>query len=1500
MPDYKSQISALKEPTFQEIRQIANRQLAHYSKAQRDELWRELKRGTALLNTPEHLYQYLFSFGNMHQAKLLDAIRKLPSDLLERPFEIIDWGCGQAMGTVNLLDFLREQGFSENIKKVTLIEPASLALEHGYIHAKAYLNEDVKVIKIDSFFEHIAPERLKSDSGLPVLHVFSNILDVAAIDLKSLSSLIDKTQNSDSYLLCVGPLNPNNQRIDAFFKYFKEDAIDLLYAAENQNFRSKGWTYKARIHKLKNTFESILIPIEYYPAVAFAACYELDIIKYARGDSGIKFSEVLSHFEASAPFDLGASVYEDVHPLLAVAHNIIVRGLPTKSSVFIEEALRNAFGKSERELNYGEIRFKNKSSYDFEKTLNLYLENLDKNFSFSESEKINLQLLLVPAAIARFQKVMIEALITGHLSLDSSSWKIMILEEDVPFGHLAIQDFKNLFYNLTQLSEAYRDLNLPEIELYVKSNTHFKNSTLHKSNIVYEAIPDLIKSYEFDLVVELSLFKTSASAINNFSGFKCKNNCYFDIRSTVNTNFKRSIYTSSLVTYQSLVKKTEQGNYVEIEKNKSNLTYFLQLIFRKEAFRAGQLPILDRALKNLPVIGLLPTGGGKSLTYQLAAVLQPGVTMIVDPLKSLMKDQYDGLLNNGIDSAAYINSSLNKNQRLVVENRLKSSELLFIFLSPERLSIAQFREDLKHMHDYNVYFAYGVIDEVHCVSEWGHDFRFSYLHLGRNLYNYVKAKENEISLLGLTATASFDVLADVERELSGNGAFELDTDAIVRYENTNRLELQYKIEKVPVDFEEDRFYDSNNLMPVHLPKAINITNHWPQYDSKSNYLKDYISLIPGYINDLQRDKNIDFIKSSFVERQNNEEGSNLDLKTLMPNIPVKAIPIYDQAGIVFCPHVRSTGLSVSINAEKLADSTPNVGSFSGKDNDESAMQSLDNFRDNKSPLMIATKAFGMGIDKPNVRYTVNMNYSSSLEGFIQEAGRAGRDRKIALSTILISDYKLATLKKNTQVVAFPTGTIRGKWFHEKDLREIITHYNLEIPEDDIIIATPETDIVKLHCSKDNMMFAYNRCNVECSEFNLCQLKNVNQESKGWKSELELIQDLSSQNLNLSKKNFQYLNPDYQSVMFFFKQSFKGDIIEKTFMNDILNISDVYLKLADAQIKSNSINGFLESILQIDEGKIDVFIPYTEDNYTDLAKAIYRMCCIELIEDFTQDYSNKLFKIVAVNKQENGYFNGLLEFLKRYYTIDRALLEIEKVKIIELPGAILNPIKKEIFQCLYYLTGFVYDKISEKRKRAIDDMRSFCMEGVNSDYTWVEANEKLKDYIFYYFNSKYAKVDYVTDDGEPFSLVIDTESGKKSDFSILNKYLRVIDDDIVGVGTPLDNVKHLYGAVRLISRSLTDTNPVLALLETFCLAYLGTKKNKSLENQLTLKYSEAFIDSYERTDDYHSFWKSFKAYNNFINTYMKPEELETLSTETRLLIHSKNLSDITTKYIDDNE
>lgn len=1491
---YKQEILALDNPTFEGIRGIAWKQIAHLSRSEQEFLHSQLNRGVALLDADEHLSQYLNSYGKMHQAKLLDAFGKLPTEVLNYPFQIVDWGCGQALGTINLFDFIHSQGMDLKVNKVTLIEPSSAALERGVLHTKAYLRDAVPIDAIKSYFEEVQPDQITSERGVPVIHIFSNILDVAQIDLKHLANLVDKSVVSDNFVVCVGPLNATNHRIDAFYNYFD---VPLLYSRSERGFVNNRWTYKCNLYRLEYNESSHLIPIEYYPTVQFQAAYELDAIQQNRKSSSATYLEKFSHFEVAAPFDLGASVYDDVHPILAVLNNIVCRGLPTKASVFLEEKMAECFGRTTKSVELGEMAFNATQEVRFTDLNTEFVNQLDRDH-WQIDDKVGIQLLLVPLAVARFQKVLIEALITDHLSLAKDRWKILVEEGDVPFAALAVKDFQMMFHHLTQLSEEFQSLTLPAIELHVVSNSHFCESPLHLGANVYADAPQSLTHQEFDFVVTQSILKSVNSSIESFSKYKSKNNCYFNIRTIDQKKTDRTIYTSGLIHYQPLVEKNPQGVFIEQEEPKEHLTYFLQLFFRKQAFRPGQLPILDRALRNLPVIGLLPTGGGKSLTYQIATLLQPGVSIVVDPLKALMKDQYDGLINSGIDCCGYINSSLSYAERKKRENQLQSSELLFIFLSPERLAIATFRERLRNMHDQNVYFSYGVIDEVHCVSEWGHDFRFSYLHLGRNLYNYVKAKEGEISLFGLTATASFDVLADVERELSSNGAFELDADTIVRYENTNRLELQYKIEKVPVPFSNDQFYDQNNTMPAHLPKAVNITNHWSSYDAKAEFLKGYIEQVPQHLTDIQSDENIALIKSSFVDRQNSEEGVDSELEVAMPVEFWSENVRYNEAGIIFCPHVNTTGISVQKNAQNLQEiGIRHVGSFSGGDDDNTSMRNLELFRDHKLPIMVATKAFGMGIDKPNVRFTVNMNYPSSLEAFVQEAGRAGRDRKMALATLLLSDYDLVSIKSSFGNNTFPIPILRNKWFRNEDLKTILNEYGIEVPEEYLLRATPQNDIVKLHCGTDNRMFGRNECSPACNAFNTCKLRMVTPQTKGWKSEIELVAALRSQGSNIGKKNFQYLSADYHTVMYFFHEAFQGDFIERKYMNDLLNNQEVRVSNDAARTQFGTENGFLPAILRAEiEDRLMVFIKYDHTNIRNLSKAIYRMCCIELIEDFTQDYRENEFRIVAARKSSGGYFEGLKQFLRRYYTPERAEKEITKAQRLEINAQDAPEVAVEIYRCLAYLTEFVYDKVSEKRKRAIDDMRNFCIDGLEENTSWVQSNEKLKDFIFYYFNSKYAKSDYVADNGEPFSLVEDTDGGKISTTDILFKYMRVsTDEEVIGTGTPLDNVKHLYGAVRLITRSLTDSNPALFLLDAYCLAYLGTRNNQNLKNQLFTSYTNGMLEFANRLENPDHFWRMFDAFNKSVLADSPVEDIQELFEEVKLLTHAQQLQAITHQY-----
>jgi superfamily II DNA helicase RecQ len=1374
MIQYIDELESLTNPSFQQIRKIADKSLFHFTKVERDKFWRDLNQGVDLLTTHELMCQYIFSYGNMHEAKIKTALSSIqnPKEIFNTDISIIDWGCGQGLATVCFFDFLTSQGISNNTQKVILIEPSEQALIRAKQHANVYIKDETRIKCISKYLDDVTKEDIETNQSVTV-HFFSNILDVPQIDLKKLAQLVGGNISGEHYFICVSPLiEGRSHRLDAFYNYFNsptvlsnveqsENKLNLLAEDSHGKDVFRKYTLKLKVFKFEKG-KVYYIPIDYYPAVQFHAGYYLDCLKNLRD----RFA-VLSHFEVSAPFDIGANVYDDVNPILAVLNNIITRGLPTKASPFVENNF-TSFGNTLQQNDSGSIIFENK--------------NIDVP---------NLQLAQSPIAIARLQKTIIEALLTEKLKINKAEWNVLVKENDVPCAALAFADLADMFNNLTSLSVDYDDIKFPNVHLEIIGSEEYINSPLHLDNKPHTTATINQRNKEYDLVIDISM--TEFENNQKFSEFKSKNKCYFNIRSAKSKRSNRHIYTSDTIEYKPIVTKDSQGNHIDIEENKKNLQYFAQLLFRKEDFRPGQLPILNRALQNKSVIGLLPTGGGKSLTYQLAAMLQPGVTLIIDPLRSLMKDQYDGLINVGIDTCTYINSSVkNQSER---EKQMETSQLQFVFLSPERLCIFKFRERLKTMRDMNVYFAFGVIDEVHCVSEWGHDFRFSYLHLGRNLYNYVlpKNKEKKLTLFGLTATASFDVLADVERELSGNGAFPLDSDTIVRYENTNRLELQYRVEKTT---------------SAALPNS-----NWDIYKTKNKQVANYISKIPSLVNELLDKKAIETIKKRFIEREGLTEATdkykiqgilNAKLNTKFEENWLDSGNPYEQGGIIFCPHRRgSIGVLDTKTNRGIASSIINdlpckdVGTFLGGDE----MSDQEKFISSDLGIMVATKAFGMGIDKSNVRFTVNINHSSSLESFVQEAGRAGRDKKMALATILYSDY--------------------------------------------------------LDVDKEVVMYFHNNT------------------FKGATHEKQVMIDL------LSKKTINYFTTD-------------DDTIEELETITVFGFLDILL---NSELNQNLIS-FLS---YVDE---DSYNPYNNngisyENYQGVdkcdyvAKAIYRMSCIGVVDDFTQDYGNNRFRIVTKRKAVGEYIESLKQFLMRYYSIERA--EEEKQKVQTYRG------DNEIHKCLGYLTEFIYDKIEVKRKRAIDDIRSFCVQGINDTKDWKEVNEDLKDFIYYYFNSKYAKEDYETENGEPFSLTSDTDFGKISTIEILLKYLRVVDDDVYGSsGSQKDSIKHLQGAVRLIRRSLTDINPALAMLNAFCIAYLGTNNNEVLQQELENSYKEGYRDFHSQSPNKELFYENIEEFKSKlkINHISKRviKEMHNWATEIELEIHHDWLQNFTKSYI----
>lgn len=1316
---YVDDIQKVGHLTINEIIRISNLYVPDIFKScpykYRDSQGRTLNHGTAVLETEEQCCVYMSAYGPMHHHKLMRALdeHEFPYSDLSDGVEIYDWGCGQAIGTMAVIEKLRQHGMLGKLRKVVLEEPSDIARNRAILHVKKTLGEyNAEIIAVSKYLPSDYGDNSNSITSIHVeqptaIHIFSNILDIETVSLKGVSKMITSS-GKKHIVLCVGPANLKEERIRSFLNYFVENHIHVFTDFKNTNFgyhpdpnhKAYGCFIRSFSYSLSSVSE-ILHNYKYFAPIQNFASFTDTIGKSPLGESA---------FEILAPFDMTA--HKNLCPVYALMSNLISRGCPTLAS--------------ERVLNYVSIMS------DEQKAKNLN-------------------------AVARIQKTFIEAIISERLDTNKREWKILIIEDNTSVAKISIEDFSEAYHNLIAMTEDYDHMVLPKISV--------------------SAQEDASSEIEYDAVIDVSIDQICNAKEVAFSKFKASNDCYFIVRSSEKVYEDRVLYTTERINYKPFVEKNSQGIYHKIEANCSKLRYFLNLIFRKEDFRPGQLPILNRALQLKSVIGLLPTGGGKSLTYQLAAMLQPAVTLVVDPLKGLMKDQYDGLLNIGIDCISYINSDITKSfeEGRRRELALTGSQVQIMFLSPERLSIYRFREVLRSMRESGVYFAYGVIDEVHCVSEWGHDFRLAYLHLGRNLFNYVLPKEvegedNHISLFGLTATASFDVLADVQRELSGINAYSLEEDATVRYENTNRLELQYNVYEVD---------------------AKDAPNAWVVGDIKEEKLLEVINDATQKIVEIQDNNAVEYIKERFIERENLKDSAvadkilNADLDVDVENEWYNQVST-NSAGIVFCTRAsEKVNLSVpSVEKVLRHKGLRSISTYKG--GDDTVCQ--DAFLKGKTNMMVATKAFGMGIDKSNVRMTFHLNYPSSLESFVQEAGRAGRDKKMALATIMYSPRKFWVKNvKTDKWQEFSADYTNNKFFYDSNF------------------LGEEFELFVMELLMNNL-----------------QVKISNEEFEG----IDVPHIVDTQGIVRFIKSYEIGHV----LTYYVSYEEDEQVLDRYNQYLVAKLMPVFETANAKKLKTAKGFGFIKD--------------YGSAKYKDaIQKAIYRMCVIGLIDDFTEDYSKRTFRITTICQDESEYYEHLRLYYRKYYSAERVESMMTEVKALANTEGV-------IMACLKHLTSFIYKSIADKRARGILDMEQFCNMAISSKQDWKETNEELKDFIYYYFNSKYAREGFVTYDSKlqqdvPFSLKDDTNHDGHSEdeitsFDLVRKYMRVVDSEIVNNDSQMDNIKHLQGAVRLIRRAIAEMNPVLNLLNVFCILYLGLEANEMLEEELYNDYKAVYI------------------------------------------------------------
>lgn len=1347
-------LNQLEAVTFQDIVEAAGRHKDYNAYTDR---------GKKILETPGECNRYIEDYFQKHYFKIIDSISKLFSydkihEYSSKGIILYDWACGQGLGSWLFLNQLAERRLKIKVTEIVLIEPSAIALKRAEILIRI-IDKTVKLTMINKKLDEISEKELVRIDDTLRIHYVSNFIDMLNWEsIDHLSKLIIGSQLSQDYALVA--LSPYKaEALDRFLNDFPEsNRIDISqrdctksnpcskckkdkkYCSESIQSRRTQRIERIALITAKQAKIRFIEqpPQEFEEEIVVAnvanASYVCDPILRLIKEAKLDFPEKDARFVYKLPFqrNIAPELEQSIYNVLI---NQIVRGLPSYVPIEIEDHLCNAYsGIIKRDFRNGNIEYRFMLPAD---------ELLNPNPELNSNRILNdleLQTVAVDALVymAQTQYAILQYLKRNHIE---GRIRFILFEIDRFYAHFCMLSLVTMLNNLSALVP---ESNLPKIEYEVYGDNYASIIASCNSRFGFQ-LSDLA-SLETASLTRDDVFVICGEGPGILTEKDLENAII--VGSTEEEAVSERFHSSEHIRYT----LTDENDSARDRQISDSLHYFLRSLFRKQDFWPRQREIISKSLELHSVLGVLPTGGGKSLIYQFSSLMQPGFCIVIEPIRSLMKDQHEELSDLQIDSI-YINSDLKPQEKLTRLSRFVAGESLFLLMSPERMQMPLTKIDLLYMSNQRCYASYFVIDEAHCVSEWGHDFRPSYLSLAKNAVDCFKPKFGKpLPLIALTATASLDVQHDVQKEMALNGLSlpDIVTDPI------KRQEIDYYFVKTA-----NRHFELNKLFS-------SLTNESCQAPiSKENAALVFCSYVGG-------------MNGVFG---NNNNGFYPRLRH-----------VYDERiGVGYYCGTSNTNPDLHIDIEQ-------INEFQEK------------FKKNEIGIMVATQAFGMGFNKPNVRYSFHVDLPKSIESFVQESGRIGRDKSSSSSYLLYNegDRDFILQLMNNSHVSQALAAIMLKEIFEIKSEENRLDIRKLIPGIDYYSKWPMAEPTRIYFNQ--------------------KIQEDNHNNQANNNNRACYFDLNSK---------QVLNHPQRPVDKGLFEKVRFSIRHTTIITDILvppekrSLFDI-IKLSSSLVFHHRISKYLMcQALKGNQAYIDYCISNqiieheTQIKDVDIKKqcefVLYRLQLLGIIESHSNNYSSNEYDVDFKTPGIDDIIRTYEAYLEKY----RSKADVNK-RITDLKDALVSDDLFKNYSLIFDdLSRFFDENVQKKRIQALKEMYQTADLGIH------KSKEEIRDLLDHYFNSK-----FISD------LTTDTDGGKEEKWETISRYIMEVADP--AKGSRIENLEHLEGACSRLLQEYPD-NYVLLVLRSLTLLCLANSSQEMVINGMDY-FNKGWVSLFESIDE----------------------------------------------------